>query len=311
MKKTLLIVALMLSSSALAAPLNRTHVPAEAKWLLHVNLEAFANTEMARLIGDQISEKDLKKIDAFASLFGFDLTKDIHGVTIYGSDAAEENATVLLYGQFDKQILLSLLILNEAYGETQYKDSKLYHWLDGKDNKKKIGMFAADNLIVISQSELSVQATADLLAGEITSLDSQNDAPLAALLESSENALVVIAADQLAELNKGKEHTAILQNSKMMAAVVIENNGDMYLSVNLTTKTDEAAMQIEQVLNGIKAFVALKHADQPETISLLNAATLIRDENKLLLNVKYSSLKLLEIIKTKKKAIANIAEQCK
>jgi hypothetical protein len=225
-------------------------------------------------------------------------------LTIYGSDAAEEKAIVLLYGQFDREKLVSLLILNETYVETEYEGSKLYHWVDEKDKKPKVAMFAADDLIVISQSETSVQATADLLAGEVTSLNSQKDAPLAALLETPENALMVMAADQLAELNKDKEHAAILQNSKMMAAIVGEDNGDMYLTVDLTAETAEAAAQVEQVLSGIKAFVALKHAKQSGAMSLLNATTLTRDENKLFLSVKYSSVKLFEILKNKKNVLA-------
>ena len=305
-KMTLMLISavLIFSSSVWGSPLNRAHVPAEAKWLLHVDFDAFGDSEMWGLISQEISEKDQKKIDAVANLFGTDPTKDIYGATIYGEDSQEENAVVMIYGRFDKAKLLSLLVLNEAYDESEYNGQKLYHWLDEKDNKHKVGTFAKDDLVVISQSEETVWTTVDLLAGESNSLADQEDAPLAKLVEAPENSFVVMAADGLAELNKNKDHIEILQNSQMMAAIVGEDNGDMYLHVDLTAETNEAAMQIEQVLGGIKAFIALKNTNEPDIMSLLQATTLERNENQLVLSVRYPSAKLFEIIKDKKDYLA-------
>jgi len=291
---------LMLSSLAWAAPLNQTHVPAEAKWLIHVDVDAIVGTEMWRLVTQDISEKVRKKIDAITNLLGSDPTRDIYGATLYGIDSNEENAVVMIYGRFNKEKLLSLLVLNEAYAESDYNGQKLYHWLDEKDNKNKVGMFAADDLIVISQSEQAVAALVDLRAGQGSSLASQEDAALSTLVEAPEDALMVMAADGLAELQNDDDHIAILKNSKMMAAVVSENDGNMNLYVDLTAETIDAAIQIEQVLGGIKAFIALKHAKQPEIISLLQAVTLERNENQLLLTVQYPSEKLFEIINNRR-----------
>ncbi len=309
-KMTLMLIStvLILSSSVWASPLNRTHVPAEAKWLVHVDFDTFATSEIWRLVSQEISEKNQKKIDAITNLFGIDPTKDIFGATLYGMDSKEENAVVMIYGRFDKEKLLSLLALNEAYAESEYNGQKLYHWLDEKDNKEKVGIFATDALIVISQSEQAVQAAVDLQAGKTSSLASQRNAPLARLVEAPENAFMVIAADGLAELHKNNHHAAILQNSKMLATVVGEDNGDMYLHVDLTAETNEAAMQIEQVLGGIKAFIALKHAEQPDITSLLLATTLERSENQLFLSVRYPSAKLFEIIKNKKSCLVEEIE---
>jgi hypothetical protein len=291
---------LILSSSGWAAPLNRTQVPAEAKWLIHVDFDAFGGSEMWGLVRQGMSETDQKKIESFTTLLGSDPTKDLYGATLYGTDAKEENAVILIYGRFNQEKLLALLALNEAYDESEYNGQKLYHWVDEKDNKQKVGMFATDSLIVISQSEQAVQATVDLLAGQGSSLASQEDAPLAPLLEAPEDAFLVMAADGLAELHENKSHAEILQNSKTIVVVVGEDNGKMYLDVDLTAETNETAMQMEQVLYGIKAFVALKHAKQPEIMSLLQAATLERNDNHLFLTVQYPSAKVFEMIQNKK-----------
>jgi len=293
----LLSVVLTLSSSGWAAPLNRTHVPAGAKWLLHVDFEVFARTEMWRLIDQEISEEVRIKIKEIETFSGIDPTKDIYGATLYGTELKEENVVITIYARYDKERLLTMLAYNEFYRESEYNGRTLYHWVDDNDKKHMVGMFATDGMIVISQSEQAIQNTADVLAGQVNSLTSQEDAPLAALVDAPEDAFLVLVAEGLTEILKDNQDVEILQNSKSMSVVVGEKNGEIYLHVKLTANTTEAAMQIEEILSGIKAFVELKNAEQPEVMLLLQAINLEQKESKLFLSFKYSSAKLFEIAK--------------
>ena len=205
MKKTvftLLLAVVVFSASLSAAPLNQTQVPSQAKWLMHVDFQAFANSQMGQMVIQSITPRDQKKIDAFTNLLGSDISKDFYGLTVYGPDAKEENAVAMFNGKFDRKKLISILILNKKYSEVQYSGRKLHHWLDEKDGKNKVGVFAADDLIVISQSEPAVQAALDMLDGNSDSLASENNAPLASLVQAPEGAMLIVAADGLAELNK-------------------------------------------------------------------------------------------------------------
>ena len=300
MKKMIIMmigVLLLLSGTICAGPLNPAQVSAEAKWVVHANFDEFASSEMWWMISQELSKKDWKKIDAITKLFGSDPTKDIYGITLFGKDAKEENATVLINGKYEKEKLLSLLSMNDEYAESQYKGKTLYHWLDENDNKKKVGMFASEELIVISQSEDSVEAAADLLASEKDSLASAEDSALAKLVDTRQDAIVVMAAEGLSELSKNRKNNTILRNSNMMAVVAGEENGDLYLHVDLTAETAEAAIQIEQILGGIGSFIELKHSDEPEVLALLDSVILERTGKQLFLTVKYPSAKLFEMVK--------------
>jgi len=214
MKKTILLLlcaVLILASPLWAEPLNPRQVPADAKWLVHVDFNKFAQSEIWALINQEISEKDQKKIDAIATLFGSDPTRDLFGVTLFGPDANEKNAVAIINGRFNQKKLLALLALNEAYAETEYNGQILYHWVDEKDNKAKVGFFATESLIVISQSESPVQAMVDLLAGPA---DPQ-PAPLAAsLAKAPKDAIVVMAANGLNQFRRSEKQNVFLQNSK-------------------------------------------------------------------------------------------------
>ncbi len=301
----LLSAALTLSASLYAAPLNQTHIPAEAKWVIHLDVNMLTSSELWKTAGPYIIDENQNKIDWFTNLFGFDPTKDIYAATLYGIDSNEENAVFILYGQFNKEKLISLLKQNEYYAESEYQGQKLYHWFDEKDNKKKVGIFASDSMIVISQSQQQVQEMIDLMAGRKIALQNQKDAPLAKLVESPENAIIILAADGLAQLNKNKKDDVVSKNAKTISAVAGEKNGNMYLHANLTADSQEATIQIEQILCGIKAFVELKHANNSKLMSILQTADIQRDENILSFSFQCSSVGLLEA------AFANIFNAAK
>ena len=316
MKKTILLLlcaVLLLAGSVRAEPLNPRQVPADAKWLVHVDFNMFAKSKMWNLMSQEITDKNQKKIDAITTLFGSDPTKDLFGVTLFGPDANQENAVAIIHGRFNQKKLLSLLVLNEAYAETEYKDQILYHWVDERDNKAKVGFCATESLIVISQSETPVQAMVDLLTGQPDSQASE-PAPLASsLAKAPKDAIVVMAANGLVDLHLDDKQNAILKNSRMIAVLAGESNGDMYLQINLATDTIEAALQIEQLLIGMQAFATLKNAENPNIVSLLQAITIKRNENQLSLTAKYPSAKLFDIFKEKimPKNKEQLAEQSK
>ena len=344
----LLCAAFMLSSTSLAGQFNQAHIPAEARLVVHLDVEKFKSSEMWRLLRPGISEETWQEVDEIIDRFGSNPEKDIDGITLYGADSKEENAVIMIYGRFDKEKLLWLIkheeSKEECYEKSQYKGQKLYHWVGGGYSKEQIEvylkrvrheieskvekgelseeearlkmdkvekdawkqcekeyvwMFATDSHIVFSQNEQAVQAMVDLLAGEGDSLDFQEEAELAELVKIREGAILIIAVktkNRLSEFLENEPEAAILRNMKMLSVVAGEDNGEMYLTVNLTAVTEDAAMQIEKVFDGIVAMKTLEHTDQPEISSFLQAINLERNGSKLFLTVQYPSAKLDEII---------------
>ena len=299
MKKSLmfLCIVLMFSGISFAAPVNQANVPIGAKWVMHVDLDSFGSSEMWSLISQEISPEDHKKLDALTNLIGSDPTKDIYGITLYGSDATEENAVVLINGKFNKEKLISLLVLNDSYSGTEYNGLKLHSWLDEKDNKTKVGAFVKDDLIVISQNKDQVKAFVDLKAGKGISLATQKDAPLATLSKAPKDAIIVMAANDISELNRDKQHDVVLRNSKFMAVVAGEDNGDMYMSIELIAESNESATQIEKMLAGIKAIAEMQTSNNPELLAVINSINFTRNESQLVLSVQYPSVKLYNMMK--------------
>jgi predicted transposase YdaD len=310
MKKVLIALLLAISAISPATPINRLHIPADSQWLLHVDFDAFRDSEMGSLFEQEIKASYQKKIDGVTTLFGTDLMQDLHGFSLYGPDADEKNAAALIYAKYDKQKLLALLGMNEKYAESNYQEQTLYYWLDEKHNRDQVGAFATADLIVISQSKDTVTAMLDLLKEPSKSIANAQDNALTGLSEAPEGTIMITAADGLSELIENNHHTAILKNSKWMAVIIGENDGIMKLNIDLIAETTETTTNIEQVIRGMQAFMTLNQNQQPEITQLIQATTLQRNENQLALTFQYPSVKLFEMMMAHRQTKNQLSGKC-
>lgn len=301
MKKSLLpfvaIAVVLLTATGIAAPLNKAQVSADAKWVFHVDFEAFAASQIGRLAKAELLSQHQAKINAMKELLGSDLTADIYNLTLFGPNADEANAVALIAGKFNRQKLLALLALNAAYGESAHNGQTLYHWQDDKRGKDQVGAFASDNLIVISQTEDGTKAALDVLAAKGTCLANSQNAPLWTLTEGTQGAFVVVAAEGLSELTANNEHAAVLQNSRMMAFIADEAEGSLRLFVQLEANSVEAAQQVEQVARGMLAFAMLQQQKHPELTPFIQACNLARTNARLAFEFRYPSADLFALLK--------------
>jgi hypothetical protein len=293
----ILMTACLVSGLSTAAPLNKNHISADAKWIFHVDFEAFRATQIGRLVQDDIRQNWQPKIDALNQLFGSDLTRDIYAMTLFGNQAGEENASVLMYGKFNKEKLTALLALNGSYKKSSYNNSDLHYWVDDRDKKSRFGAFAQDNLIVISQTESQVKSMLDILSGKTRSLAGQQAGPLWSLTEVPQDTFMMAAAVELGQLAQDDKNAAILQNSKLLAFVGAENQGNVNLRLRLESQNIEAAEQIETALRGILALVTLSRKDNPDLAALAGACKITRDQSILNVQFAYPSQALMDIFK--------------
>ncbi len=298
MKKLTILLVLTLAAAATAAPLNQHHIPANAKWLVHVDYEAFGASEIGALLRQEITADCQKKIDQITAVFGTDPTQDLYGVTLYGPDAEEDNAVALIYAKYDKEKLLALLRANEEYAESDHKGQTLYHWFDPHHKRRQVGAFADETMIVISRNPRAVAGVLDLLKKPALSIAHRQGNVLANLSEAPQGAWVVAAADGLRELAGKQGRAAISQNSKLLAVILSETDGAVTLNLDLVAETAEDAVKIEQVVRGIQAFLMLgsKNPKSPPA-ELIQAVTIQRIDNQLTLRLQYPSVKLFELMK--------------
>ena len=154
MKKALAITlailfGLLLSTAIRAETLKKNLVPADASWVIHLDLEQLLSSRFFNhIIGTEGWDEVEKKNATFEKKFRINLLKDIKGVTVYGKGHDEESAVVCISGRLDKDHLLYLLGMDEAHKEIPYAGFTMHNW-DGE----AFGAFVGNDLAVITKGE--------------------------------------------------------------------------------------------------------------------------------------------------------------
>ena len=273
-----LILILILTSWCVASPLQLKHVTSDAGWMVHADNDQFVNSKIGGLIIDALNERGLEdKLIVFKNLFGFDPTKDLAGITLYGPDDNEQNAIAMLYGDFDVDKLLALLRANDTHQEYPYGGYEIHQWVDQHRKVMQFGSFATEKLIVIGQSADKIKNALDVLEGKAKNLSESDN--LVAFDDIPKGSFLMAAGDKVWELTANKPHAAILKNTDTGIMFVGETEGDIFVDISLQVQTEEAVSNVTQIFQGMIAFAILNEETMPQLAAMARAIEIESQEN--------------------------------
>lgn len=252
-----------MTGGAMAAPLNQGHVSADAKWVLHVDVDSLKSTQVGQILMQRLtSGQENNKLNALAAMLGTDLRKDLSGVTLFSVSDREEDGVVVLNGRFNTTQLDTIVKANKDYSESTVNGVTVRSWTDEKKNKKSYGAIVSDKMIVMSGGEAAIKAALTAIGGSAPSLVSKKNP---ALDLDGANSAVVIAAADMASIKSKKPNAQTFKQAKSAAASVAEQGADMVGHVTLQTDSAENAQHMADAVRGIVALVQLDDKTDPKT----------------------------------------------
>ena len=261
--KTLTIwAALLLAGGSLgfAAPLDGKQVAADAKWVAHVDLDTVKTGALAKKalnwwLGNDLVKQRLAAVKLFT---GVDLTKDLHGVTFYGSRLAQNTGVVIVHAQFDKSRLAEIVRHKPDYRTADYTHHTLHTWTEKKgtlDEHVVTGCIFDPELLIVGRDPTEVKAALDVLDGKAAAL-AGSDSPLADKVP--EGAVVMACVTGLSEAAIPLKSPVVKQTELFWAALG-EQGEEVFVRMKLVATSDEAAGQIEDIVRGFRATALLQH----------------------------------------------------
>ncbi|MCF7973247.1 MAG: hypothetical protein K9N55_05500 [Phycisphaerae bacterium] len=287
----------VLAVTAWAAPLDLREVNGSARWVIHLDAQAFWASQFGTQLMRIVDSNELQvKLEALKTLSGSDLTTDIHSITLFGPDGDERHVVAMARGHFNAKKLVSILVLTPGYQKKLYGTTEVHQWHQGEGGKTQVMAFASDNQLVMSQSQATLEKALDVLAGRADSV--QGTGRFKAMKRVPDRALVVACAEDLSEITQGKAHAAMLQRSSMLAFMVGEKEGFLNTTLQLETESAAAADQIEAMGRGILAMIQFQKDKLPQITSLIGACRLSSEDKTVEFAFRYPLEKLMPIIQS-------------
>jgi hypothetical protein len=299
------------SLSTLAGGLEQNHISADAKWLMHLDVDGLLKSKVGSYLNEKVLEPKIQLQKSMVEgMLGVTLKADlVHSITIYGTSYEknpQQNAAVLIHTDIDIAGIVKKVreFQNlEASQSGQAPDQKLkelqskpypMYWMKGDDGDVYFAN-PSKGLWALAMNQDQLKSAITVIQGKALSLTSNSE--LQNLGEAKQSIMFLAMA-------KGfNEHTILppqAQILKMAGSGMLtfgESGENLQVKINMTANTQEAAAQMAQLAQGMIALATLSQSDNPEVMELARGAKVSQDKSQVSLTVAYPIAKVLAKIK--------------
>lgn len=258
-KQTMLTMGLIAATStfAMADPFDAKAVPAEAKWVVHIDVDAVAKSAFWPLIEQRINANANMQagIQKAEMITGANLPQDLHSITFYGLGFDEADGVIVAKAHINQQQLLAMLQGNPSFMSFPHGEHEIVSWED-KGTIKHGAFFSAD-CIVTSQAKENVEKALDILDGKGDTLkaDSVMAQPAGAGAGAGAGVVAGIGSDAVAELAKKPENknNPVFTNVTSAWITLAEQDQNVTLKGTFGAADPTKAQQLKTTAEGFKA----------------------------------------------------------
>ncbi len=254
----------LLGAPALADGLDRSHVPADARAVVHIDLDALQKTHVFQEFRKRAGAEFDAQIEEARQELGVDPLKVFHSVTVVSPTVQEGSGTVIVRGSRAIDDLLARFQQEDEYSQIAVDGLTLHSWGGGGYSDDWNGPVAYvhsvpgsdERVIVLSNRAPLVVQTVHVLQGKAPSLKRADQPALKANPKPGTIAYVEVAE----RLDGMANFEPVSRVAKMMRAFQLqvgENNGRLFLSAILETANGADATKIGDIVTGAKALVSL------------------------------------------------------
>lgn len=250
----------VLATAASAGPFNPKDVAANPAVLAHIDCDAFR----ASSVGQKILEdpEAQQKIAALATLFGFDVRTQLHGLTIYTTEDHPQDGALIVYADFDPARLIAMAQLSDTFTSETNGSRVIYSWVDEKKKLKEGGeprVYAAiiGNRVVFGENESHLAQALTVIDGKASNYSGKNGMPDH---ESGESVLAEGVLRKF-DFNTADPNTALLKMAKSARMKISEGKDSIRASLRLEARDSSTAAQMSALAQGLLAFVKLQQTD--------------------------------------------------
>ncbi len=265
--------------SARAEGLKLKEVPADAKWVGHLDVDAMHKSVIVERSWTKLLEivpGARARLEKSGEVLGLDETSDIHGVTVYGKTIGDKDGVMIVRVKVDKAKLEVLADKAEGHAVTEDGGYRIHTWTENRRGKKRpaAGAIRGDDTIVFAKTAEVVKAALAVLDGKSAGM--ADDGPLRG--KSFPGAIALFRVVGVSEAKLPGDPPLARQIASYRFTVG-ENDGKCYYRGHAVMVDEEAAKQAKVVLDGLRAFGLLHVRGDAQGKAIVDAST-IRVEGK-------------------------------
>ncbi len=298
MKKAMVILVVILLTFLLlgeigASTLPKSFIPAEAEWVVHLDMAKFKSSHLGNLLLQEQKGGIKKKAKAFYKQTSIDLLEDVSGITIYGLGKQKQQTVMCLKGTFDKKYLLGLLEEVDAHREIPHGSHIIHKW-----NRSEYGLFVGEDLVFLAWNEDAIKTALDTVDGKGGNISTSSLKSYAE--EIPGDAFFAALVKDISALAGYSSKAAILKKAGSGLITLTEKDKILNAQIDATAKTPKDAANMEQIIRGLMAMAQMQFEEAYEELSLSESVRVSTNSNRLKIELSHPSEELFEILTGRK-----------
>ncbi len=252
---TMAAVCFVLAASLTAGNISLGDISEEAVWFSHFDVEKFNNSELRSVAEANGLSNKCAKVEQH---LGFDPSKTIKGVTLYGTSPSPKDACVIMRGDFNADELIELASEQKGYSTTEYGEFVIHKWQSRK-NHVKTGCFYDGSTLIMSRSSNAITSAIDALEGQTPGISTED-------CMVSSDAIMQIFISDASYLAQKAPRLVFLENVGQTLIAVGQKEDDLFCEFIMQTDTDKNSELLVDMLEGIVAMAKMKAAQKENVL---------------------------------------------
>ena len=278
-----------------AESIQNSRIPADAKWLVHLDLENLRGTQLGKFALSQLDEP----LGALKGEFKMDLRpvlQKISSITAYGDDYAkgpQANGVLLIKMDAETRQILEGIIAaqmlaakDESIKKVQQGAAVVYSLKDELHLA-----IEPDHLVIVSKSQKQIEKARSVLADKTATVDRVR--AFSSLPSITNSLILLVVAEGFNDAMGLPPQAKIFQMTDAARLAFGERGDQAFVELNLLAKSNELIQQIQQVVQGMVALVSLSQMENPQLLELTRSLKVTAQEKMLLIKLEYPVAKIM------------------
>jgi hypothetical protein len=239
-----------------ADPFDPKMIPADAKWVAHIDFDAARNTKSFAAVRDEMmTNEDFRaKLDQIKDLTGLSIPDDVNDITLFGKASGDDAGVVIVHGKVDQAKTTESLGMAEQFDTKKHGKYDVYTWLDKDKNQTMWGAFHDGSTVIIGHSETNIEAALDAMDGKGESLKA--DSRLAEGAKAQ--VLIYVAAKDIPQLQgAGGKPNPIAASVDSAWISLSEKDDTANARADLRANSADNASNVRSLLEGLKGMLGV------------------------------------------------------
>ena len=295
-----LVTALAIALPTRADGLKQNLIPANSRWVLHLDAEAFRKSRIGAMIVEDKAESKVRQVKQDTKLdLDFSFNK-ITAVTAFGPKVGEKNDAVLLIQTTAdvRSDLEKLIGFKELSGNGQPPISRIT--ANGVEIYKihdELNLVqAGENRWLLSKNKAGLQAAREVALGKAEGL---KDAALLNYPAVNNSFFFVALADTGSAGDSLPAHAKILQKAEGGRLAIGEKDDKIVFNLALRAKEAETIAEMQQLVQGLVAFVKLAQPDNKDLNTLVSSPSITTNQNYLTVDLSFPLNQAMQKVREK------------